>query len=168
MEGSCWMEDSLRRTSALGRAVLERARCRELDWRPARTHCGRSLRTRLGSETPEEEHSASSEEAFSTLSRFMRETTVQCARYHSRIPAQEMTASEVQHFSRFHQPMPMKTPPSASPAAAPHATTRDPRDVHITVAPGTYSISAASPNGQTQTHVVNITPGQSVDLTFRV
>ncbi|XP_066439761.1 A-kinase-interacting protein 1 isoform X2 [Eleutherodactylus coqui] len=142
MEGSCWMEDSLRRTSALGRAVLERARCRELDWRPARTHCGRSLRTRLGSETPE--------------------------RYHSRIPAQEMTASEVQHFSRFHQPMPMKTPPSASPAAAPHATTRDPRDVHITVAPGTYSISAASPNGQTQTHVVNITPGQSVDLTFRV
>lgn len=165
-----WMEDSLRRSSALGREVLERAQRRDVDWWSV--HGGRGPGRRPGAETPEEELPATLEEAFSTLSRLMRQTTEQCERYHSGIPAMER--SEVQHVSRFHcrklPRLPLK-PPGASSAAAPLRSSRrwqDPRDVYIEVAPGTYSISACSPDHLPQTHLVNIPPGQSVDLTFSV
>ncbi|CAN2390390.1 A kinase (PRKA) interacting protein 1 [Pristimantis euphronides] len=164
------MEDSLRRTSELGREVLERARSREVDWWSQCTHNDRrSLKTRPAAEIPEEEHPESLEDAFNTLSRFMRETTEQCQKYHSRILGQEMNKCEIQHISRYHcrklQPIPLKPPPCLTSSAG---RRRDPRDVDIEVAPGTYSISASSHNGQTETQVVNITPGQSVDLVFNV
>ncbi|MEE6498708.1 hypothetical protein FKM82_003209 [Ascaphus truei] len=50
----------------------------------------------------------------------------------------------------------------------PASKQRTSQDVRIEVAPGTYSISAGSCHSQRQTHVVNITPGQSVDLTFNL
>ncbi|CAJ0916430.1 unnamed protein product [Ranitomeya imitator] len=170
------MEDSLRRTSVMGREVLERARRRDVDWWSVRTHSGHRPRIRHSAESPEVECPASLEEAFSTLSLFMRQTTEQCERYHSCIPAPEMSRSEVQHVCRFHcrrrQRAPGKPPPPASSSAAgpfrSPETLQDTRDVSIEVAPGTYSISASSPNYQKQTHLLNITPGQSVDLTFTV
>ncbi|XP_073401301.1 A-kinase-interacting protein 1 [Dendrobates tinctorius] len=168
------MEDSLRRTSALGQEVLERARRRDVDWWSVRTHSGHSPRIRHSTESPEAERPSSLEEAFSTLSCFMRQTTEQCERYHSCIPAPEMSRSEVQHVCRIHcrrrQRVPGKPPPPASSSTAgpfqSSVTSRDPRDISIEVAPGTYSISASSSNYHKQTHLLNITPGQSVDLTF--
>ncbi|XP_075694297.1 A-kinase-interacting protein 1 isoform X1 [Rhinoderma darwinii] len=78
-ESHMWMEDSLRRTSEIGREVLERARRRDVDWWSAGTPGDRSPRTHPRVETPEEEERPSSlEDAFSTLSRFMRQTTEQC------------------------------------------------------------------------------------------
>ncbi|XP_075139729.1 A-kinase-interacting protein 1 isoform X2 [Leptodactylus fuscus] len=170
------MEDSLRRTSELGRQVLERAQRRDVDWWSAQTHSGQSPRICPGVESAEEEHPPGLEEAFSTLSRFMRHTTEQCERYHSCIPRPEMNRSEIQHFSRFHcrklqRSLLRPSPPYLSSAAAPLQSSgrrRDLRDVNIEVAPGTYSISAGAPNCQRQTHLVHITPGQSVDLTFNV
>ncbi|XP_040266151.1 A-kinase-interacting protein 1 [Bufo bufo] len=160
-----WMEDSIRRTSELGRQVLERAQRRDVDWWSARGQDPQSP------EIPEEDRLQRLEDAFSTLSRFMHHTTERCERYHSSIPAQAMNPSEIQHISRFHRTMPLKPQTGWTSAAAPPQSSgrnRDPRDVYIEVAPGTYRISARSPNLQSQTHLVNITPGQSVDLTFNV
>ncbi|XP_075694298.1 A-kinase-interacting protein 1 isoform X2 [Rhinoderma darwinii] len=175
-ESHMWMEDSLRRTSEIGREVLERARRRDVDWWSAGTPGDRSPRTHPRVETPEEEERPSSlEDAFSTLSRFMRQTTEQCERYHGCLAPQVMSRREAQHVCRFHcrkrQQKPMKPPPGLGLATAPLQSARrktNPRHVNIEVAPGTYNISAGSPNCQTQTHLVNITPGQSVDLTFHV
>ncbi|XP_075189079.1 A-kinase-interacting protein 1 isoform X2 [Anomaloglossus baeobatrachus] len=171
------MEDSLRRTSARGQEVLQQVRRRNEDWWSARAHSGRSPRLRHSVEALEEERPASLEEAFSAMSSFMRHTTELCERYHSCVPAPEMSRSEMQHISRFHcgrrQRVPTKPPPpgSVSDDTAPlqsSGRTRDPQDVYIEVAPGTYRISAASPNYRKQSHVVNLSPGQSVDLTFHV
>lgn len=161
------MEDSLRRSSELGREVLERARRRDVDWWSLTG--GQGMRIRPGVETPEEEGPRSLEEAFSALSHLMRQTTEQCERYHRCIPASAMDRSEVQHVSRFHCRKLQRLKPPGAMAAAPLQSSgrpQDSRDVYIEVAPGTYSISARSPNYQPQTHLVNIPPGQSVDLTF--
>ncbi|XP_073515128.1 A-kinase-interacting protein 1 [Phyllobates terribilis] len=167
------MEDSLRRMSALGREVLERARRRDVDWWSVRIQSGHSPRIRQSAESPEEERPASLDEAFSTLSHFMRQMTERCERYHSCIPAPEMSRSEVQHVCRFHcrrrQREPGHPPPSS--AADPlqsSGRTPDPRDFSIEVSPGTYRISASSPNYQKQSHLLHIPPGRSVDLTFTV
>ncbi|XP_056410353.1 A-kinase-interacting protein 1 [Hyla sarda] len=170
------MDDSLRRTSEMGRELLERAGRRGEDWWSERPHSDRCPQISPGAGTPEEERSAILEEAFSTLSRIMRQTTELCERYHSRISTQmNNNSSEAQHISRFHCRKPQRAherpPPAPSSAAAPLRSpgrTRDARDVYIEVAPGTYRISAASPDYQPQTHLVNVTPGQSVDLTFHV
>ncbi|XP_072278450.1 A-kinase-interacting protein 1 isoform X4 [Pyxicephalus adspersus] len=78
------------------------------------------------------------EEAFTAMSDFMRHSTERCKS-------------------------------SLSPPLAQSGAKRThPRDVYIEVAPGTYSISAGSPNCQPQTRIVNLTAGQSVDLTFNV
>ncbi|KAG8536479.1 hypothetical protein GDO81_026266 [Engystomops pustulosus] len=173
-----WMEESLRRTSELGRELLERAQSRDVDWWSVREGCVHSPRIRHTWESPEvEERPRSLAEAFSTLSHYMCQTTEQCEKYHSRIPAQEMDRREIQHFSRFHCRKPQQTPlrpppPYLSSAAAPLQSSgrrrRDPHDVYIEVSPGTYSISASGPDYQKQSHLVHITPGQSVDLTFHV
>ncbi|XP_075189078.1 A-kinase-interacting protein 1 isoform X1 [Anomaloglossus baeobatrachus] len=119
------MEDSLRRTSARGQEVLQQVRRRNEDWWSARAHSGRSPRLRHSVEALEEERPASLEEAFSAMSSFMRHTTELCERYHSCVPAPEMSRSEMQHISRFHcgrrQRVPTKPPPpgSASDAAPP-------------------------------------------------
>uniref|UniRef100_A0A493T2P7 A-kinase interacting protein 1 n=1 Tax=Anas platyrhynchos platyrhynchos TaxID=8840 RepID=A0A493T2P7_ANAPP len=40
------------------------------------------------------------------------------------------------------------------------------RDIYIEVSPGTYSITATSEDMVKQTHVVDVSAGQSIDLTF--
>ncbi|XP_069824128.1 A-kinase-interacting protein 1 isoform X2 [Dendropsophus ebraccatus] len=170
-----WMEDSLRRSAELGRELLERARRRDVDWWSTCIHSDRGMGVRPGEETPQEERPASLDEAFSTLSQFMHQTTELCERYHSRIPAQRRSIRETQHISRFHcaklQRGPVRLPLRSSSATAPLQSSgrmQNARDVNFEVAPGTYRISAASPNYRTQRHLVHITPGQSVDLTFHV
>ncbi|KAM5137772.1 A-kinase-interacting protein 1 isoform 2-T3 [Mantella aurantiaca] len=114
------------------------------------------------------------EESFTTMSNFMRHTTEQCKAYHGSIPPAGISEQEKQHIGRFHHrrsPRAAQRPESrlsSPPAPQPGMKRRDPRDVHIEVAPGTYCISAGSPDSQAQTRMVNITPGQSVDLTFHV
>ncbi|NXI47166.1 AKIP1 protein, partial [Galbula dea] len=40
------------------------------------------------------------------------------------------------------------------------------KDIYIEVSPGTYSVTATSEDMVQQTHVVDVSAGQSVDLTF--
>lgn len=168
------MEESLRRTSKQAREVLERARRREVDWWATHRHDG--IQTGHGTGAAEDDGSSVTlEEAFATMSEFMLHTTEQCKAYHSCVP-RGINKQEKQHIGRFHhrRPPPGAQRPesclSSRSVPLPHSGMKgtDPRDVYIEVAPGTYCISAGSPDCQAQTHIVNITPGQSVDLTFHI
>ncbi|XP_040183810.1 A-kinase-interacting protein 1 isoform X1 [Rana temporaria] len=117
------------------------------------------------------------EETFTAMSHFMRRTTELCEAYHSCIPPRGTSEQEKQHIGRFHHrrsqratQRPESRPSSPSAPLPPSAAKKrtDPRDIYIEVAPGTYRISAGSPDGPAQTRVVNVAPGQSVDLTFYV
>ncbi|XP_068116438.1 A-kinase-interacting protein 1 isoform X2 [Hyperolius riggenbachi] len=177
---ACWMEshygrmeESLRRTSELATEVLERARRREVDWWASRGQDEMGLRNWHG---PEDGHHVTLEEAFSTMAHFMRHTTEQCETYHSCIPPHMVDNQERQHIGRFHHRRPRlemqrvesRLSSPSRPMGHSGVVKTDPRDVYIEVAPGTYSISARSPHSPAQTHIVNITPGQSVDVTFNI
>ncbi|XP_068116440.1 A-kinase-interacting protein 1 isoform X4 [Hyperolius riggenbachi] len=151
---ACWMEshygrmeESLRRTSELATEVLERARRREVDWWASRGQDEMGLRNWHGPET-----------------------------YHSCIPPHMVDNQERQHIGRFHHRRPRlemqrvesRLSSPSRPMGHSGVVKTDPRDVYIEVAPGTYSISARSPHSPAQTHIVNITPGQSVDVTFNI
>lgn len=166
------MEESLRRTSERAREVLERARRRDVDWEAIRRQEGIWTQDAEDDETP-----PTLEEAFTAMSHFMHHTTELCKAYHhSCIPPRGINEQEKQHIGRFHhrgsqraaqRPDPRLSSPSA--LLPPSGMKRmDPRDIYIEVAPGRYRISASSPDGPAQTHIVNVTPGQSVDLTFHV
>lgn len=48
----------------------------------------------------------------------------------------------------------------------PLQTRKASKDIYIEVSPGTYSITATSEDMVKQTHVVDVSAGQSIDLTF--
>ncbi|KAM4617958.1 A-kinase-interacting protein 1 isoform 1-T3 [Discoglossus pictus] len=161
-----WMEDSLKRTAELSLEVLERARRREVDWTAMCTH-------RREAGMLEEDNHASLEEAFATMADFMKRTTEHCETYHNCIPVHRTSKQEMNHICRFHCRKPVQRHPGSTQSLSmDHLQdtykNRTPQDVCIEVAPGTYSISAGVHNSHRQTKVVNITPGQSVDLTFNL
>ncbi|XP_018112740.1 A-kinase-interacting protein 1 isoform X2 [Xenopus laevis] len=135
------MEDSLKRSAELGRELLERVRCREVGW---------SCSWEGGPQEAE-----------------------LIEMYHDCLANHRMSQQEVVHTCRFHGRKCIQTGSQRgvaqrtnAPAFTPITTQERPRDIAIEVAPGTYSVSAGLPRAQRQTHVVNICPGQSVDLTF--
>lgn len=166
------MEENLRRTSERAREVLERARRREVDWGAAPRQEGTRTQDAEHDETPP----TLEEETFTAMSHFMRRTTELCQAYHSCRPPRGINEQEKQHIGRFHHrrsqraaQRPESQPGSPSTPLSSSAMKRtDPRDIYIEVAPGTYRISAGSPDGPAQTRIVNVAPGQSVDLTFHV
>ncbi|MEE6498693.1 hypothetical protein FKM82_003209 [Ascaphus truei] len=172
-----WMQRSLKQTAKLGLNVLERAKRREVDWSSLCSGGGQIHREQQSMENPEQEEGdhVSLEEAFATMANFMLQTTEQCEKYHSCLPASKMSPHEVEHTCKFHCKKSMQTLLNrgskrgvATGHLQPASKQRTSQDVRIEVAPGTYSISAGSCHSQRQTHVVNITPGQSVDLTFNL
>ncbi|XP_077309782.1 A-kinase-interacting protein 1 isoform X2 [Lithobates pipiens] len=166
------MEESLRRSSERAREVLERARRREVDWGAARRPEGIQTQDAEDDETPP----TLEEETFTAMSHFMRHSTALCEAYHSCIPPRGINEQEKQHIGRFHYRRSQRAaqrsdshPSSPSAPLSSSAMKRtDPHDIYIEVAPGTYRISAGCPDGPAQTRIVNVTPGQSVDLTFHV
>ncbi|OCT83590.1 A-kinase-interacting protein 1 isoform X1 [Xenopus laevis] len=162
------MEDSLKRSAELGRELLERVRCREVGW-----SCSWEGGPQEAELIEAAEEGATLEEAFAVMADFMRQTTQQCAMYHDCLANHRMSQQEVVHTCRFHGRKCIQTGSQRgvaqrtnAPAFTPITTQERPRDIAIEVAPGTYSVSAGLPRAQRQTHVVNICPGQSVDLTF--
>ncbi|XP_077309780.1 A-kinase-interacting protein 1 isoform X1 [Lithobates pipiens] len=192
------MEESLRRSSERAREVLERARRREVDWGAARRPEGiqtqdAEVPTRIKSAgnpamrrsvqsvyvvSPQDDETPPTleEETFTAMSHFMRHSTALCEAYHSCIPPRGINEQEKQHIGRFHYRRSQRAaqrsdshPSSPSAPLSSSAMKRtDPHDIYIEVAPGTYRISAGCPDGPAQTRIVNVTPGQSVDLTFHV
>ncbi|KAG8438455.1 hypothetical protein GDO86_008944 [Hymenochirus boettgeri] len=159
------MENSLKETANLGRQVLERARRREVNWVPPCDHGSQG-----DAVTEVEHHSANLKEAFDAMDDFMRHATQRCTKYHSCLPCHTLTHQEVAHRCRFHRRKFTGTQDLSKCGLErrlnPISTQDEPRDISIEVAPGTYSVSAGSPNAEKQTCVVNISPGQTVDITF--
>ncbi|XP_053576581.1 A-kinase-interacting protein 1 isoform X2 [Bombina bombina] len=174
------MEDSLRQTAELGLEVLHRVKSREVDWSTGYKATPRMCRKPESKEvTQEGEDDGNLEQAFDTIANFMHHTMEQCKMFHKCMPASSLSKQEMNHICRFHwrRSAQMVLSPGASQSCStghlwdtdhhqPIKGQREPHNVCIEVAPGTYSISAGLQKSQRQTQVVNITPGQSVDLTF--
>ncbi|XP_059578646.1 A-kinase-interacting protein 1 isoform X2 [Alligator mississippiensis] len=105
--------------------------------------------------------------------------TTSYSKYYSSVPACRCRENEIKHVCRYHNRQAAenllkalekeknKTSPVSSPAATPQQHGREAsKDIYIEVAPGTYSVTATSEDMVKQTHVVDITAGQSIDLTF--
>ncbi|XP_069824129.1 A-kinase-interacting protein 1 isoform X3 [Dendropsophus ebraccatus] len=191
-----WMEDSLRRSAELGRELLERARRRDVDWWSTCIHSDRGMGVRPGEETPQEERPASLDEAFSTLSQFMHQTTELCE------VSQPYPSTEEEHKRNpAHLQISLcKTPARAREAAteielghrSPSVFWEDAECSRRQLRSGSWNVQnlcgfsqlpdttppgAHHPRAERgphfpcvigETHLVHITPGQSVDLTFHV
>ncbi|NXU47504.1 AKIP1 protein, partial [Turnix velox] len=67
---------------------------------------------------------------------------------------------EIKHICRYHSRQKIEV------ESCKGETRKGSKDIYIEVSPGTYSITATSEDMVRQTHVVDVSAGQSVDLTF--
>ncbi|XP_021258007.1 A-kinase-interacting protein 1 [Numida meleagris] len=152
------------RTAELARAVLERARRR---------------RERERAVSAPEEDSERLTAAFASVMSFLAQTTRECERYYSLVPACRCREHEVKHICRYHsrhageeELESSQDQTSAASAVSSQARTyqqhtkKASKDIYIEVSPGTYSITATSEDMVKQTHLVDVSAGQSIDLTF--
>ncbi|POI32473.1 hypothetical protein CIB84_003777 [Bambusicola thoracicus] len=84
------------------------------------------------------------------------------AGYYSLVPACRRREHEVKHICRYHGRQAGGEEPEPSLGRAKKAS----KDIYIEVSPGIYSITATSEDMEKQTHVVDVSAGQSIDLTF--
>ncbi|XP_062432770.1 A-kinase-interacting protein 1 [Rhea pennata] len=154
------------RTAGLARAVLERARRR------------RAGRARDPTAAPEEDSERLSA-AFAAAAAFLSEAARQCEKYYSLVPACRCKEHEIKHICRYHsrqgdekvleaaqEEKNAASVVSSQPKTCQQLTRKASKDIYIEVSPGTYSVTATSEDMVKQTHVVNVSAGQSVDLTF--
>ncbi|KAM6115184.1 A-kinase-interacting protein 1 [Pterocles gutturalis] len=157
------------RTAGLARAELERARRRRR--RPA----GRRPASASGPEEDSERLSA----AFASIVNLLNQATKECEKYYSIMAACRCKEHEINHICRYHGRQAAErelessedegTEASVAPRQAqtcPQHTRQASQDIYIEVSPGTYSVTATSEDMVQQTHVVDVSAGQSVDLTF--
>ncbi|XP_054056657.1 A-kinase-interacting protein 1 isoform X4 [Rissa tridactyla] len=151
------------RTAGLARAVLERARRRRA--------AGQAPAS--GAEEDSERLSA----AFTSIVNLMNQATRECEKYYSFTAACRCKEHEIKHICRYHGRQEIKvesseeerTEASVAPSQAQTCqqhTRKASKDIYIEVSPGTYSVTATSEDMVQQTHVVDVSAGQSVDLTF--
>ncbi|XP_068004134.1 A-kinase-interacting protein 1 [Melanerpes formicivorus] len=155
------------RTAGLARDVLERARRRR---RPA----GRVL----PASAPEED-SERLNAAFASIVNLLNQATKECEKYYSFVAACKYKEHEIKHICRYHgrqaheRELASEEEERTEAAVAPsqgQTCQQHPRqaseDIYIEVSPGTYSVTATSEDMVQQTHVVDVSAGQSIDLTF--
>ncbi|XP_068541367.1 A-kinase-interacting protein 1 isoform X2 [Anas acuta] len=138
------------RTAGMARAVLERARRRRREEEEQqREQRAREPPARLGA-------------AFASLGALLQRAAAECEEYYRCVPAWSCNEHEVKHICRYHsrQAGEEELKPSKE------ETRKASRDIYIEVSPGTYSITATSEDMVKQTHVVDVSAGQSIDLTF--
>ncbi|XP_034542228.1 A-kinase-interacting protein 1 [Notolabrus celidotus] len=174
MESQAWLESSLRRSASLGLEVLERASRRSVDWTSTRAS-QTSTTTDEGTHIPFQRAHEELDDVFATIAGLMVQTTYQCKRFYGSACCTEPTENERNHVSRFHTragagsttPAPLgrkhvKTTHGKAPVSALG------EDFYIEVSPGTYAITASTPESQQQTQLVSVRAGESVDLTFNL
>ncbi|XP_074855126.1 A-kinase-interacting protein 1 isoform X2 [Carettochelys insculpta] len=150
-------------TAGLAQEVLERAKRRKVGW-----------------PEPVEEDSERLNAAFASVVEFMGQTTKECEKYYSCVPASRCQENEFKHICRYHgrqaaemlqtlEPKKNETSPmsSATETLKQHARKAS-KDLYIEVSPGTYSVTATAEDMVKQTHVVDINAGQCIDLTFNM
>ncbi|XP_075784103.1 A-kinase-interacting protein 1 isoform X2 [Pelodiscus sinensis] len=119
--------------------------------------------------------------AFASIVEFMSQTTKECEKYYSHVPARRCQENEFKHVCRYHstraaenllqtlQQEKNETSPMSNAAETPKQRARKAsKDLYIEVSPGTYSVTATSEDMAKQTHVVDVNAGQSIDLTFSI
>ncbi|XP_069479801.1 A-kinase-interacting protein 1 isoform X4 [Ambystoma mexicanum] len=153
-----WMERSLERSANLCLDVLNRAKRRQVNW-PAECHVAKFRNQDSGWY---DDHQG------------MR--LQQDERFYSHKPACSCSKNEVNHVCRYHgrnalenlrRPRnPAKREPFPSFTVSPAQGSKSSKDLHIEVSPGTYSISTHSHGSEQAALMVNISPGQSVDVVF--
>ncbi|NXD09550.1 AKIP1 protein, partial [Nothocercus nigrocapillus] len=100
-------------------------------------------------------------------------------KYYSSVPACRCKEHEIRHICRYHsrqagergleaaqEEKNAASGVSSQPKTCPYCMRKASKDIYIEVSPGTYSITATSEDMVKQTHVVDVSAGQSVDLTF--
>ncbi|KAM6359581.1 A-kinase-interacting protein 1 isoform 5-T5 [Alca torda] len=124
-----------------------------------------------------EEDSERLSAAFTSIVNLMNQATRECEKYYSFTAACRCKEHEIKHICRYHGRQEIKVESSeeemteASVAASQAQTCQQharkaSKDIYIEVSPGTYSVTATSEDMVQQTHVVDVSAGQSVDLTF--
>ncbi|KAM6308312.1 A-kinase-interacting protein 1 [Aegotheles albertisi] len=150
------------RTAGLARAVLERARRRRAGRPPGPGEDLERLRA-----------------AFASVVSLLSQATRECEKYYSFTAACRCKEHEIKHICRYHgrqagerklesfeeERTEASVAPSQDQTCQQHASQRS-KDIYIEVSPGIYSVTATSEDMVQQTHVVDVSAGQSVDLTF--
>ncbi|XP_023662489.1 A-kinase-interacting protein 1 [Paramormyrops kingsleyae] len=176
MAAPAWTESSLARSSRLGLQVLERAQKRSVDWRSV--SCSGRVRqpedkrrsdgwdrTQSGNRAVAEHACSQLNNTFDTVMQFMANTTYQCKKFYSSVPAHDPSEYEVNHVCRYHSRN-LPAPPRTIYVKNEQKST--PEDFHILVSPGTYKITAAAVDATQQTQLVQIKAGESVHLAFHL
>ncbi|XP_051478063.1 A-kinase-interacting protein 1 [Apus apus] len=157
------------RAAGLARAVLERARGRRQ--RPA----GRAP----GSGSAPEEDSERLSAAFASIVNLMNRATAECEKYYSFTAACRCKEHEIKHICRYHgrqtgereldsseEERTEASVASSQDQSCQQRTRQASKDIYIEVSPGIYSVTATSGDMVQQTHTVDVSAGQSIDLTF--
>ncbi|NXJ82231.1 AKIP1 protein, partial [Trogon melanurus] len=96
-------------------------------------------------------------------------------KYYSIMAACKCKEHEIKHICRYHGRQAGKRELASSEEEVimkltflflPPKTRQASEDIYIEVSPGTYSVTATSEDMVQQTHVVDVSAGQSIDLTF--
>ncbi|GCB72865.1 hypothetical protein scyTo_0002230 [Scyliorhinus torazame] len=157
--GGCQLQSALRRSSQLGREVLERAQKRRVHWSMDGLTCGE--RETEGSSIQEDEGKAEwtdINDAFASVLQCMAHATRQCKHYYKSVPLCERDKLEENHIRRYHKGL-----------STTKTTAKYIDKLHIQVAPGSYAVTAKSrASERQQTRVIHLGPDQTIDLTFNV
>ncbi|NXG52189.1 AKIP1 protein, partial [Psilopogon haemacephalus] len=99
-------------------------------------------------------------------------------KYYSFMAACKHKEHEIKHICRYHGRQADKSELATEEEevslglievmnpCSPFKTRQASEDIYIEVSPGTYSVTATSEDMVQQTHVVDVSAGQSIDLTF--
>ncbi|XP_044281674.1 A-kinase-interacting protein 1 isoform X2 [Varanus komodoensis] len=170
----------MQRTATLAREVLERAKTRKLHW-PLPTELQRRTFQEGASE---DAHLAA---AFASVAEHLSHISAECENYYCCVPPFQFKEHEVAHIFRYHSRQASENllkafkneeyktgpiveepgcPDTESSALVPVKNAQL-KDIYIEVSPGIYTVCASSCEDTVrQTHLVQIQPEESVNLTF--
>lgn len=150
-----WMSCTLCRSGRQSLSTFERASRRSLESWPTQT----TLHPPNEQEGPSTYTSI--DDAFDTVLQYMSSTTQQCKRFQRSKLKHSNSCGDVSHFNRFHLGQKIK------PITKHGNPLQKAEDIHVDVAPGTYTVSAGEwGSDRLHTHVVHIKEGEKVDLNF--
>jgi hypothetical protein len=143
---------SLCRSGRTGRDAYKRAKQRQVDWP--------SPQQSIKNPVSDPIIPTSLEDAFDTISQYMRMTSRQCKRYHASNEPCDSRSSGDYHCRRYHGDN-FITPVIKNPI---NSLSKD--HIHVKVVPGNYSITAAREKGNETSHVVHLEEGQAVNISL--
>ncbi|XP_077566681.1 A-kinase-interacting protein 1 isoform X2 [Stigmatopora nigra] len=155
MDGLSWLEYSLQQSLRQAFEVLERS-SRRVNW---------SDRPRKFAPLPSNgpKATAALEEAFSSIRDFMN--------YYDSEGCTDGTVIEQRHGERYHK----KIHPTSKSTSRQHqgqpsnnvpSDNVPPDDFYVVLAPGSYTITASQLGLEQQTKMINLEPGDTVNITF--